>query len=46
MSLTVFMVTPTTLLMLAGFWLTGAAIIASLFLLNRRRLQHADDPQE
>jgi hypothetical protein len=37
-SLTVFMISPSTLFMLAATWLTGAAIIAGLFLLNRRRL--------
>ncbi len=36
--LTVFMVQPSTLFMLAACWLTGALTIVSLFLLNRRRL--------
>lgn len=46
MSLTVFMISPATLLMLVGFWLTGAAIIVSLFLLNRRRLLRNEQASE
>ena len=41
MSLTIFMISPATLFMLAAFWLTGAAVIVSLFLLNHRRLQRS-----
>lgn len=46
MSLTVFMISPSTLLMLVAFWLTGAAVIVSLFLLNHRRLQRNEQPSE
>jgi hypothetical protein len=46
MSLTVFMISPSTLLTLAAFWFTGAAIIVTLFLLNHRRLQRSEHPSE
>ena len=46
MSLTVFMISPATLLMLVTFWFTGAALIVSLFLLNRRRLLRAEQESE
>ncbi|HEY0134511.1 MAG TPA: hypothetical protein VGB85_10535 [Nannocystis sp.] len=45
MYLTVFMVPPSTLLTLLACWMTGAAIILGLFMLNRRRLlrEHASE---
>lgn len=39
MQLTVFMVPSSTLFVLVSCWLTGAALIVTLFMLNRRRLR-------
>lgn len=42
MSLTIFMITPSSLLMFAALWLTGAAMILGLFLYNHRRILLAE----
>ncbi len=39
---TVFMIPSSTLFLLFGCWLTGALLIASLFVANHRRLNHTD----